>query len=126
MSKKIIRLTESDLHRIVKESVNRILKEEEYRTPTGGIDAYAYDYDQALKKANSLEDWDSMMANRKKYSDVSYNNAILNHPQRNQSYGGLGASKYVNPEFYCRNDDNILDSLESDAEFGKKYYGFPF
>lgn len=27
MTKKIIRLTESDLHRIVKESVNRILKE---------------------------------------------------------------------------------------------------
>ena len=29
MSKKLIRLTESDLHRIVKESVNRILKEAE-------------------------------------------------------------------------------------------------
>ena len=27
MNKKLIRLTESDLHRIVKESVNRILKE---------------------------------------------------------------------------------------------------
>lgn len=30
MSKRIIRLTESDLHRIVKESVNRILKESDY------------------------------------------------------------------------------------------------
>ena len=30
MSKRIIRLTESDLHRIVKESVNRILKENDY------------------------------------------------------------------------------------------------
>lgn len=30
MSKRIIRLTESDLHRIVKESVNRILKESNY------------------------------------------------------------------------------------------------
>ena len=29
MAKKVIRLTENDLHRIVKESVNRILKEEE-------------------------------------------------------------------------------------------------
>ena len=27
MNKKLIRLTESDLHKIVKESVNRILKE---------------------------------------------------------------------------------------------------
>lgn len=31
MSKKLIRLTESDLHRIIKESVNKILKEEEYQ-----------------------------------------------------------------------------------------------
>lgn len=31
MNKKLIRLTESDLHRIVKESVNRILKEEELK-----------------------------------------------------------------------------------------------
>ena len=29
MNKKLIRLTESDLHRIVKESVNKVLKEEE-------------------------------------------------------------------------------------------------
>ena len=28
MAKQVIRLTESDLHRIVKESVNKILKEE--------------------------------------------------------------------------------------------------
>ena len=28
--KKIVRLTESDLHRIIKESVNRIIKESDY------------------------------------------------------------------------------------------------
>ena len=32
MKKQVIRLTESDLHRIIKESVNRILKEEDYET----------------------------------------------------------------------------------------------
>ena len=32
MNKKLIRLTESDLHRIVKESVNRVLNEA-YRDP---------------------------------------------------------------------------------------------
>jgi hypothetical protein len=36
MNKKIIRLTESDLHRIVKESVNRILKESDYRGLSDG------------------------------------------------------------------------------------------
>ena len=30
MNKKLIRLTESDLHRIVKESLNRVLKESKY------------------------------------------------------------------------------------------------
>ena len=34
MNKKLIRLTEGDLHRIVKESINRVLKEAAY-----GLDA---------------------------------------------------------------------------------------
>ena len=33
MNKKLIRLTESDLHRIVKESVNRVIKEAKIDTP---------------------------------------------------------------------------------------------
>jgi hypothetical protein len=35
MTKKLIRLTESDLHRIVEKSVNRILKESDDFKPTG-------------------------------------------------------------------------------------------
>ena len=35
MTKKVIKLTEADLHRIVKESVKRILKENEDFTPMG-------------------------------------------------------------------------------------------
>ena len=35
MNKKLIRLTESDIHRIVKRSVNRILKESDAFKPTG-------------------------------------------------------------------------------------------
>ena len=31
MAKKLIRLTEGDLHRIIKESINEILSEESYR-----------------------------------------------------------------------------------------------
>ena len=37
MNKKIIRLTESDLHKIVKESVNRLIKEATLDTPYGGV-----------------------------------------------------------------------------------------
>ena len=39
MNKKLIRLTESDLHRIVKESVNRVIKESD-----GGIDPNQIDF----------------------------------------------------------------------------------
>lgn len=37
MNKKLIRLTESDLHRIVKESVNRVLNEEHGGTYIQGV-----------------------------------------------------------------------------------------
>ena len=43
--KKLIRLTESDLHRIVKESVNRVLREGKYRSgyiPRDGMTGGAY------------------------------------------------------------------------------------
>ena len=36
--KRIIRLTESDLHRIIKESVKRILREEDFGSMDGGGD----------------------------------------------------------------------------------------
>ena len=36
--KRIIRLTESDLHRIIKESVKRILREEDFGSMVGGSD----------------------------------------------------------------------------------------
>ena len=35
MSKRTIRLTESDLHRVIKESVNKVLKENDDFTPHG-------------------------------------------------------------------------------------------
>lgn len=37
MNKKLIRLTESDLHKIVKESVNRVIKEATFDTPYGSV-----------------------------------------------------------------------------------------
>ena len=46
--KKIIRLTEGDLHRIVKESVNRILKESDYR----GLSDGHYD----MQEGSTIED----------------------------------------------------------------------
>lgn len=60
MAKKIIRLTESDLHRIVKESVNRILREERLNEwfwfdtdPSKAKDEK--DYDRITKNAQAFQ-----------------------------------------------------------------------
>ena len=61
MTKRIIRLTEGDLHRIVKESVNRMLKETEYdidddRYYGGGLPSnYFQDDDFPYEEENDFE-----------------------------------------------------------------------
>lgn len=45
MNKKLIRLTESDLHKIVKESVNRVLREDKYWNPEYEFDREIFDRD---------------------------------------------------------------------------------
>jgi hypothetical protein len=126
--KKVIRLTESDLSRIVKESVKRILREGKYDLPTGGFNSSAYSYDQALETASSLEDWDNMMAVRKKFNDVSADNAQYYHPQRDCKWnpGGVGGHKYVRPDDYGKENDNILHDIEDTADFARKKHGFPY
>ena len=53
MNKRLIRLTESDLHRIVKESVQKILKESSIMTPYG---AYTYNDSDFDTMINQIED----------------------------------------------------------------------
>jgi uncharacterized membrane-anchored protein YhcB (DUF1043 family) len=62
MNKKLIRLTEGDLHRIVKESVNRLLTELDWRT-----------YANAAKKAKerASDDWEKTKT-RKDPKDYSH------------------------------------------------------
>jgi hypothetical protein len=123
--KKVIRLTEGDLHRIIKESVKRVLREQDYTTPAGGFDSRAYEYDEALKNANSLEDWDRMMADRDKYVNMRRDSAVGCHPANKQyGNGSLGAYKYTHssPE---KSDDEVLKDLENDANTERKLYGYP-
>ena len=74
MNKKLIRLTEQDLHRIVKESVNKILKEGYFDDPyglhgkiarSGNGDAESYlragwAYDEKSGRWISPEEWARM------------------------------------------------------------------
>ena len=47
--KKLIRLTESDLHRIVRESVKRIMQEEEWKSPLKKAEGNRQDWDNVKK-----------------------------------------------------------------------------
>ena len=131
--KKIVRLTESDLHNIIKESVKRILREEyhtydDYVMPNGGWDSHAYRYDDALDNAESLEDWDERMRRRKDIVDTSAGSSQTNHPQYNEKpFGGksIGASIYVTPEVFGLKKDEVEDELTHRADVGKRNYGFP-
>ena len=125
--KRKIRLTESELHRIIKESVKRIIKEsEDYLLPNGNFDSYAYDYDKALETANSEEEWDEMMRKRKEYNDMIAHTSQDLHPQvKHRTYGSLGSSQYVNPQKFGINPDNIDDELEKGVKRGKYIQGFP-
>ena len=125
--KRKIRLTESELHRIIKESVKRIIKENEnYLFPNGSFDSFAYDYDKALETANSEEEWDEMMRRRKEYNDLIGRTSQDLHPQvKHRTYGSLGSSQYVNPQKFGINPDDIDDELEKGVKRGKYIQGFP-
>jgi len=61
MKKNMIKLTEKDLHKIVKESVNRILKEEEDNYYGGGLPDSYYQY-PGDESPNEMEDFEGKPA----------------------------------------------------------------
>ncbi len=81
MNKKLIRLTESDLHRIVKESVNRVLNEmrpETYASYAKGREAQGQMDKAQVGKQAAIDKWNSMYGDNysqmnQDYS-ISYNN----------------------------------------------------
>lgn len=80
--KKRIRITESDLHRIVRESVNRILREES---------------EEDRRKRQMRDDWEEIKRHRKYLdtsfpSDSKYSQATLGDDFAN-SWGGAGKNK---------------------------------
>ena len=137
--KKIVRLTENDLHRIIKESVKRVLRESnvsshEYNTlplEDGGWDSYAFDYDSALDHAKSIEDWDDMMRHRDEIAKISAENAQDFHPQATPLATGwknLDGGK-VKPEHLKSMRSVDLkhmsdDRLDIDRQWAKSNYGF--
>ena len=122
--KKIVRLTEGDLHKIIKESVKRVLREEGYFTPSGGWDSYAYDYDNALEKAESLEDWDEKMRARMDSANKKANYAQKHHPEGKST---LGVSDYIHPNWFGNgdlDDEALLKHIDDEVNMSRRLYGF--
>ncbi len=83
MDKQLIRLTESDLHKIIKESVNRILNEIDWRT----YDLAAKTAEDAYIKAPSHEE-----KRVKQYQRDKFKNAAI--ARQNKQYDGVNNYNY--------------------------------
>jgi hypothetical protein len=84
MNKKLIRLTESDLHKIVKESVNRILNEVSWTDSEDNIHSNQHGGDPKAWEALRKERWNRYLNNHDggirngegmKNAEASYRNA---------------------------------------------------
>ena len=101
MKKQVIRLTEGDLHRIIKESVKRILKEEEYPWVEKGCGM------EGLMRAsqNSID------------QDYEYEGGCQAEDQDGTTYYGFVVSKDLSPDdgkFYGR--EHEVYNIENDDE----------
>ena len=104
MNKKLIRLTESDLHRIVKESVNRVIREATIDTQYGGISTNPLKptFDDVETQNRLKNDTIEMLANldekrfmrfwnnRMKYDDPDTVDAIYREYYKRHQNGQLG------------------------------------
>lgn len=106
MNKKLIRLTESDIHRIVKESINRILKEA-YSDIYGdglGVNYPESMYNNAYILSNTPEEFDERMKEREKYLNREAEIALRNHPQatpfRGLDKNNLSSGKSMDAALY--------------------------
>lgn len=117
MAKRIIRLTESDIHRIVKESVNRILNEENYFTPNGSFNSAAYMYDEMMRNAKTLEEYEQLKRERDEYLKTAFNNGIGYHPQTSRKT--VASTKYAHPGYFGINSDDVLNDFQKSVEHNK-------
>ena len=122
MKKQLIRLTEGDLHRIIKESVNRILKE-------GNNDAYkGKDY------AKKVWDYEKTPRISDEYVAKMRNNELLNKKLSDYAYGSFGGDEQMDDDLMTdwenmcnkllkyKNPGEALDKLIKRNPIFKKWY----
>lgn len=101
---KITRMTGSELHNLIKESVKRVVKE-------SGM--YGLYKNFAFKNAKDLKDFDRLKQSAEIEGEDEAELAQINHPQTNNNF--------YSHEYANGNLD--LDDLENDAKWSKELYG---
>ena len=138
MNKKLIRLTESDLHRIVRESVNNVLTELDWKT-------YANAADKSYKRIATQSNDPAVQAkNRRranefaKQSDISFNRDFGGYDRYvdddgktvDYHYGRVGSpnNRYDNTSdgsiVYSRGRDSGIDTHPGSRSFTNSVYDF--
>ena len=110
MNKKLIRLTESDLHRIVKESVNRVLREGEYNFASGTEN---YDVNSDEWKTN-YDRMSNDYRGQEKKSNLNLMDLQIAHHNGMKGRGGyngeLSKTKQMSPKGKAESIDTIISS----------------
>ena len=121
MEKKIIRLTENDLHNIVKESVKKIIKEYFFMTPGEDEESEAYLNNDVLADTNSDEEYYDELKWMKDNQRLKGEDAMDYHPQRNSSTiaGEDFASSYARDPSLARKN-----AIDWETERARRAYGF--
>ena len=105
--KKIIRLTEGDLHRIVKESAKKIIRE--WSVPYGaGISD-----EEWLNSAETEEEYNERLNDLRNKQKFNGEDAMNYHPQRNRStmMGDDFASSYAHDPFLSGDNHRNADKV---------------
>ena len=112
MNKKLIRLTESDLHRIVKESVNKVLTELDWRTYANAAKKSGDEAIGRIKSGEKFSDLknDKDFTKRARQHNAFRNQAVQGSREKFKDYGGEDFDLYttIGP------DDHIYANAEGD------------
>ena len=101
MAKKLVRLTEGDLHRIIKESVNRVLNEGNYYEYEEIIDVLNEKFDELKRAIYELQEW---YLNNVEHGSDMYNSYAGKYGDEakkllSQAYNRLGSMLNIEEEY---------------------------
>lgn len=121
--KQLIRLTEGDLHKIIKESVNKVLKEFYHPEDIYGPDVHSWDgnphqefYDSQRAKAEK-EEYESI-ANGD-YDHFLHDEEWMNDLPRQKYYRARERKRMIDPNYALHDNEDDLEYFQKGQRSGK-------